>query len=90
MGLILPALSGAAVAGLGPTRFGVGGGINNALLQMGGAIGAALTVALVGRAGASLGQFTTVYALLAGLGLVTALLCLPADTRPVPSKAALA
>lgn len=82
VGLILPALSGAAVARLGPTRFGVGGGVNNALRQMGGAIGAALTVALVGRIGAGLMQFQTVYALLSGMGLLTALLCLPVDTRP--------
>ena len=82
VGLVLPALSGAAVANLGPARFGVGGGVNNALRQMGGAIGAALTVALVGRAGATLAQFQTVYLLLAGLGLLTAVLCLPVRTRP--------
>jgi EmrB/QacA subfamily drug resistance transporter len=82
VGLVLPALSGAAVAHLGPTRFGVGGGVNNALRQLGGAIGAALTVALVGRAGATWAQFQTVYLLLAGLGLLTAVLCLPVRTRP--------
>lgn len=87
VGLILPALSGAAVSGLGPTRLGVGGGINNALRQMGGAIGAALAVALVGSVGAGLPQFTTLYAILAGLGLLTAVLCLPVDTRPMPAKA---
>jgi len=37
--------------------------------------------------GAGLAQFTTLYAILAGLGLLTALLCLPVDTRPVPVKA---
>jgi len=87
VGLVLPALSGAAVSGLGPTRLGVGGGINNALRQMGGAIGAALAVTLVGSVGAGLAQFTTLYAILAGLGLLTALLSLPVDTRPVPVKA---
>ena len=90
VGLVLPALSGAAVSNLGPTRFGVGGGVNNALRQMGGAIGAALTVALVGRAGATLAQFQTVYLLLALLGLLTAVLCLPVRTRPaaaMPSTA---
>jgi EmrB/QacA subfamily drug resistance transporter len=82
VGLVLPALSGAAVAKLGPARFGVGGGVNNAMRQIGGAIGAALAVALVGRADASLTQFQTLYGVMAILGLATALLCLPVDTRP--------
>lgn len=82
IGLVLPALSGAAVANLGPTRFGVGGGVNNALRQMGGAAGAALAVALIGSAGAALSQFQLLYAVLSGLGLLTALLCLPVQTRP--------
>lgn len=82
VGLVLPALSGAAVAKLGPARFGVGGGVNGALRQMGGAAGAALAVALIGRAGATLAQFQGMCAVLAGLGLLTALLCLPVQTRP--------
>lgn len=81
IGLVLPALSGAAVAKLGPTRFGVGGGVNNAMRQFGGAAGAALAVALVGRADAGLLQFQHLYAVLSGLGLLTALLCLPVQTR---------
>ncbi|MEY8689072.1 MAG: MFS transporter [Leptothrix sp. (in: b-proteobacteria)] len=81
IGLVLPALSGAAVAKLGPTRFGVGGGVNNAMRQFGGAAGAALAVALVGRAGTSLQQFQHLYAVLSGLGHLTALLCLPVQTR---------
>lgn len=87
VGLVLPALSGAAVARLGPTQFGVGGGVNNALRQMGGAIGAALAVALVGQAGAGLAQFKLLYGVLAVLGLVTAVLCLPVDTRPATGAA---
>jgi EmrB/QacA subfamily drug resistance transporter len=81
IGLVLPALSGAAVASLGPTRFGVGGGVNNAMRQFGGAAGAALAVAMIGRTGASLLQFQHLYAVLSGLGLLTALLCLPVRTR---------
>lgn len=90
VGLVLPALSGAAVAKLSPARFGVGGGVNNALRQMGGAIGAALAVALVGQAGAGLAQFQLLYSVLALLGLATAALCLPVDTRPVAGPAAAA
>ena len=82
VGLVLPALSGAAVAKLGPARFRVGGSVNSALRQMGGAAGAALAVALIGSAGASLVQLQWMYAVLAGLGLLTALLCLPVQTRP--------
>jgi EmrB/QacA subfamily drug resistance transporter len=88
IGLVLPALSGAAVAKLGPTRFGVGGGVNNAMRQFGGAAGAALAVALVGRAGASLQQFQHLYGVLSGLGLMTALLCLPVQTRMTAVAAA--
>ncbi len=88
IGLVLPALSGAAVAKLGPMRFGVGGGVNNAMRQFGGAAGAALAVALVGRAGASLQQFQHLYAVLSGLGLMTALLCLPVQTRMTAVAAA--
>ena len=82
VGLVLPSLSGAAVAKLAPARFGVGGAVNSALRQMGGAAGAALAVALIGSAGASLVQFQWMYAVLAGLGLLTALLCVPVQTRP--------
>lgn len=88
IGLVLPALSGAAVAKLGPSRFGVGGGVNSAMRQLGGAAGAALAVALVGRAGASLLQFQHLYAVLSGLGLLTALLCLPVQTRMAAVAAA--
>jgi hypothetical protein len=61
--------------------------------QFGGAVGAALAAAWVGRAGASLLQFQHLYAVLSGLGRLTALLCLPVQTRmgaPVasPVKAA--
>lgn len=38
-------------------------------------------IGLVGRAGASLQQFQQLYAVLSGLGLLTALLCLPVQTR---------
>ncbi len=55
--------------------------MNNAMRQFGGAAGAALAVALVGRGGASLLQFQQLYAVLSGLGLLTALLCLPVQTR---------
>lgn len=81
VGLVLPALSGAAVAKLGPSRFGVGVGVNNAVRQLGSAAGAALAVAMVGRSTAALSQFQWLHAVLATLGLLTALLCLPVLPR---------
>jgi EmrB/QacA subfamily drug resistance transporter len=82
VGLVLPALSGAAVARLAPTRFGVGNAANAAIRQIGGAIGAAAAVLMVGSVDASLADFRTFYGVLAFGSVATALLCLPVDTRP--------
>jgi EmrB/QacA subfamily drug resistance transporter len=83
IGLLLPGLSGAAVARLPPTRFGVGGAVNNAVRQLGGVLGTAIAVLLVGAADASHAQFSTVFLVLACVGVATALLALPVNTRPV-------
>ncbi len=40
------------------------------------------SIRVVGRSGAGLTQFQSLYAVLAGLGLLTALPCLPVQTRP--------
>jgi EmrB/QacA subfamily drug resistance transporter len=77
VGLLLVGLSGAAVAGLPPARFGVGGAVNNAVRQLGGVFGTALAVVLVGQAGAGIEAFREVLLCLAALGLATAILCLP-------------
>ena len=82
VGLVLPALSGAAVARLAPGRFGVGNAANAAIRQIGGALGAAGAVLLVGEVGVGLSAFQFMYALLAAGGVLTALLSLPIDTRP--------
>jgi EmrB/QacA subfamily drug resistance transporter len=44
-----PVLSAAAVAGLPPDRFGVGGAVNQTARQLGAVLGVALLVALLGR-----------------------------------------
>jgi hypothetical protein len=44
-----PVLSAAAVAGLPPERFGVGGAVNQTARQLGAVLGVALLVALLGR-----------------------------------------
>lgn len=86
VGLLLPPLSGAAVAHLSPARFGVGGAVHNAIRQFGGVVGTAITVVMVGHAAADLDDFQQLFAVLAGLGVLTGLLCLPIDTRPIPSS----
>ncbi|MFZ4758572.1 MAG: MFS transporter [Burkholderiaceae bacterium] len=82
VGLVLPALSGAAVASLGPQQFGVGNATNSAIRQIGSAFGAAATVLMVGDPASGLPAFQTVYGALAAGGLLTGLACLPVDTRP--------
>ncbi|AKJ26697.1 MFS transporter [Caldimonas brevitalea] len=82
VGLVLPSLSGAAVARLPPARFGVGSAVNQAVRQMGSVLGVALTVVLVGHGAPSLADFEPLYAAHVLLALTTALLCLPVDTRP--------
>jgi EmrB/QacA subfamily drug resistance transporter len=77
VGLLLVGLSGAAVAGLPPARFGVGGAVNNAVRQLGGVFGTALAVVLVGQAGVGIEAFRTAFLCLAVIGLATAVLCLP-------------
>lgn len=86
VGLLLPPLSGAAVAHLPPNRFGVGGAVHNSIRQFGGVVGTAVTVVLVGHQTADLEAFRQLFAVLAGLGILIGLLCLPIDTRPRPDQ----
>lgn len=82
VGMVLPSLGGAAVAKLPPARFGVGSAVNQAVRQMGGVIGVAVTVALVGHANPRLVDFHVLYLTHVVLALGTGLLCLRVDTRP--------
>jgi MFS family permease len=82
VGMVLPSLSGAAVARLASRRFGIGSAMNQAVRQMGGVLGVAATVALVGHASPQLADFQHLYAAQLTLALLTALLCLRVDTRP--------
>lgn len=86
VGLLLPPLSGAAVAHLPSNRFGVGGAVHNSIRQFGGVVGTAVTVVLVGQQAVDLDAFRQLFAVLAGLGILTGLLCLPIDTRPRPDQ----
>lgn len=95
VGLVLPALSGAAVAGLPPQRFGMGSALNMAVRQFGSALGVAITVALVGdhTASVEVDRYGAVFLMLVAGGALTALLSLPIEkqrqthTGPVASPA---
>lgn len=87
VGMVMPSLSSAAVAHLPPARFGVGSAVNQAVRQMGAVLGVALTVAITGNTTLHLAEFHTLCYLQIALGLATAILCAPVDTRPrVPAS----
>jgi EmrB/QacA subfamily drug resistance transporter len=83
VGLVLPSLSGAAVNRLPADQYAVGSAVNQATRQIGSVMGVAITVLLLGHAGLTHTSFVPLYACHVGLALVTALLCLPVNTRPV-------
>ena len=82
VGMTLPSLAAAAVNRLPADQYAVGSAVNQATRQIGSVLGVAITVALLGHAALQQADFTPLYLLHAGLGILTALLCLPVDTRP--------
>lgn len=82
VGMVLPSLSGAAVNRLPPQHYAVGSAVNQATRQIGGVLGVAFTVLLLGRSATSHADFSLLYMGHIGLALLTALLCLAVDTRP--------
>jgi MFS family permease len=82
VGLVMPSLSAAAVNRLPADQYAVGSAVNQATRQIGSVMGVAITVLLLGRSGLTHASFTPLYACHAGLALLTALLCLPVNTRP--------
>jgi EmrB/QacA subfamily drug resistance transporter len=82
VGMVLPSLSGAAVARLAPARFGVGSAVNQGVRQMGSVLGVAATVAFVGHTGPQIADFRSLYLTHIALALITAILCLRIDTAP--------
>lgn len=88
VGLILPSLSAAAVNRLPVAHYAVGSAVNQATRQIGSVLGVALTVALVGHAGLQRADFDALYLVHGTLALLTGLLCLPVDTKPMPSPQA--
>jgi len=82
VGMVLPSLSAAAVNKLPADRYAVGSAVNQATRQIGAVLGVAFTVLLLGQHTVQRADFTPLYACHVGLALLTALLCLPVDTRP--------
>ncbi len=82
VGLVLPSLSGAAVSRLPAAHYAVGAAFNQATRQIGSVLGVAITVSLLGHAGLARTDFNALYGLHAALAVLTALLCLPVNTRP--------
>jgi EmrB/QacA subfamily drug resistance transporter len=83
VGMVLPSLSGAAVAGLPAAQYAVGSAVNQATRQLGSVLGVAVTVLLVGHANLTRADFLPVYGMHVALALLTAALCLAVKTRPV-------
>lgn len=84
VGMVMPSLSGAAVSRLPAEHYAVGSAVNQATRQIGAVLGVALTVLLLGHGAVQRADFDAVYAVHIALALLTALLCLPVNTRPVP------
>lgn len=84
VGMVLPSLSAAAVNRLPADQYAVGSAVNQATRQIGSVMGVALTVLLLGHAGLQRADFTQLYGLHVALALLTALLCLPVNTKPRP------
>jgi EmrB/QacA subfamily drug resistance transporter len=82
VGLVLPSLSGAAVARLPPAHYAVGSAVNQATRQIGSVLGVAITVALLGHVALQRPDFDALYGLHLLLALATAALSLAIDTRP--------
>lgn len=82
VGLALPSMAGAAVASLGPTHFGVGSAVNQAIRQFGSVLGVALTVVIIGGAHFGLADYQRLSHTYAALAVLAGLLCLAVNTHP--------
>ncbi|MGV2907002.1 MFS transporter [Achromobacter sp. AGC25] len=82
VGMVLPSLSGAAVSRRPAQHYAVGSAVNQATRQVGGVMGVAITVLMLGHGAVSHADFSPLYVGHVALALLTALLCLAVDTRP--------
>ena len=81
VGMVLPSLSGAAVAGLPAAQYAVGSAVNQATRQLGSVMGVAVTVLLVGHAALVRTDFLPLYWIQMALALITGALCLGVQAR---------
>ncbi len=88
VGLVLPSLSAAAVNRLPADQYAVGSAVNQATRQIGSVMGVAITVLLLGHSGLTHASFVPLYVCHVTLALLTALLCLPVNTKPQPATQA--
>lgn len=84
IGLVMPSLSAAAVHALPIKDYAVGSAINHAIRQVGTVIGVSITVVFLAKAPLQIVDFKTTYGIHIGLALITALLCIPINTKPKP------
>lgn len=82
IGMVMPSLSGAAVSRLPADQYAVGGAVNQAIRQIGSAMGVALTVLFLGSPSLQRADFNAVYLCHISLALLTATLCFPVNTSP--------
>lgn len=82
IGMVMPALSAAAVHDLPKKDYAMGSAINQAIRQMGTVIGVAITVALLVHPYLQLADFHRLYQLQIGLVLSAALLATQVNTKP--------
>jgi EmrB/QacA subfamily drug resistance transporter len=87
VGMVLPSLSAAAVNRLPLAHYAVGSAVNQATRQIGSVLGVALTVLWIGHGNLHAADFQPVYLTHVALALLTALLCMSVNTRPVPVAA---
>jgi MFS family permease len=92
IGLTFPVLGAAAVSSLPPDRFGVGSAVNQTARQVGGAVGVALLVVILGSPhtpAAALSGFRHLWVYAASMALLCGSICLllgrkGAHANPVP------
>ncbi|UGQ48164.1 MFS transporter [Massilia endophytica] len=81
VGMVMPALAGAAVAGLPPTQYAVGSAVNQATRQLGSVLGVAVTVVFAGHAAPGRADFLPLYGMHIALALATGALSLAVRRR---------
>ena len=81
--LCIPQLSSVIGQSLPPNRFGVGGAVNQALRQLGGTLGVAVTVGITSGATGiddALGRFDRIWWIIVAGGVLTTVLSIPLRT----------